>query len=136
MIDSYGAVPFYVDIDKTKGQIANTLISIKFLSENEYQIQIPFESNSVSLITYSNNSYSNTSVQPVIFAKKYKVGESVNLPFLNWKLQINDNPGFYKGKEYFVRFNDFDGTVSQYKGVNVDAGKKWRVNINLVNARN
>ncbi|WP_295093604.1 tyrosine-protein kinase family protein [uncultured Flavobacterium sp.] len=123
LIDSYGAVPFYVDIDKTKGQIANTLISIKFLSENEYQIQIPFESNSVSLITYSNNSYSNTSVQPVIFAKKYKVGESVNLPFLNWKLQINDNPGFYKGKEYFVRFNDFDGTVSQYKGVNVDAGK-------------
>ncbi|UWY28646.1 polysaccharide biosynthesis tyrosine autokinase [Flavobacterium sp. TR2] len=123
LIDSYGAVPFYVDIDKTKGQIANTLISIKFLSENEYQIQIPFESNSVSLITYSNNSYSNTSVQPVIFAKKYKVGESVNLPFLNWRLQINDNPGFYKGKEYFVRFNDFDGTVSQYKGVNVDAGK-------------
>ncbi|KAF2325907.1 polysaccharide biosynthesis tyrosine autokinase [Flavobacterium nitrogenifigens] len=123
LIDSYGAVPFYVNIDKTKGQIANTLISIKFLTENEYQIQIPFENNSVSLITYSNNSYSNTSVQPITFAKKYKVGENVNLPFLNWKLQINDNPGFYKGKEYFVRFNDFDGTVSRYRGINVDSGK-------------
>ncbi|MDP5200736.1 polysaccharide biosynthesis tyrosine autokinase [Flavobacterium sp. DG2-3] len=123
LIDSYGAVPFYIDIDKTKGQLANTLISIKFLSENKYQIQIPFENNSVSLITYSNNSYSNTSVQPVTFIKKYKVGERVNLPFLNWKLQITDNPGFYKGKEYFVRFNDFDGTVSGYRGINVDAGK-------------
>jgi succinoglycan biosynthesis transport protein ExoP len=123
LIDSYGAVPFYVDIDKTKGQLANTLINIKFLSENEYQIQIPFENNSVSLITYSNNSYSNTSVQPAVFNKKYKVGEQVALPFLNWKLQIIDNPGFYKGKEYFVRFNDFDGTVSEYKDVNVDAGK-------------
>ncbi|QLC67453.1 polysaccharide biosynthesis tyrosine autokinase [Flavobacterium sp. LPB0248] len=123
LIDSYGAVPFYVDIDKTKGQLANTLIGIKFLSGNEYQIEIPFENSSVSLITYGNNSYSNTSVQPVTFIKKYKVGESVNLPFLNWKLQINDNPGFYKGNEYFVRFNDFDGTVSRYKSINVDTGR-------------
>ncbi|WP_291142858.1 polysaccharide biosynthesis tyrosine autokinase [Flavobacterium sp. UBA7680] len=123
LIDSYGAVPFYVDIDKTKEQLANTLISIKFLSENEYQIQIPFESNSVSLITYSTNIYSNTSVQPVIFIKKYKVGEQVSLPFLNWKLQINDNPGFYKGKEYFVKFNDFNGTVSRYRGISVDSDK-------------
>jgi len=123
LVDSYGAVPFYIDIDKTKGQLAGSLISVKFLSENEYQIQIPFENNSVSLITYNDNSYSNTSVQPITFIKKYKVGEGVDLPFLNWKLQIVDNPGFYKGKEYFVRFNDFDGTVSRYKGINVDAGK-------------
>ena len=123
LIDSYGAVPFYVDIDKTKGQLANTLISIKFLSENEYQIQIPLETNSVSLITYSTNTYSNTSVQPVTFIEKYKVGERVSLPFLNWKLQINDNPGFYKGKEYFVKFNDFNGTVSRYKGISVDSDK-------------
>ena len=123
LIDSYGSVPFYVDIDKSKGQIANTLINIKFLSENEYQIQIPFESNSVSLITYSDNSYSNTSVQPANFVQKFKVGEQVSLPFLKWKLQINDNPGFYKGKEYFVKFNDFDGTVSRYKGINIDGDK-------------
>jgi len=122
-IDSYGAVPFYIDIDKSKGQLANTLISIKFLSENEYQIQIPFEGNSVSLITYSTNTYSNTSVQPGNFSKRYKVGEHVNLPFLNWKLQINDNPGFYKGKEYFVKFNDFDGTVATYRGINVEGDK-------------
>lgn len=123
LVDAYGAVPFYVDIDKTKGQLANTLIKIKFLSENQYQIQIPFEANSVSLIKYSDNTYSNTSVQPTTFTKKYKVGEMVNLPFLNWKVQINDNPGFYKGKEYFIRFNDFDATVSGYKGINVDGGK-------------
>ncbi|WP_149206216.1 polysaccharide biosynthesis tyrosine autokinase [Flavobacterium johnsoniae] len=123
LIDSYGAVPFYVEIDKTKGQLANNLISIKFLSENEYQIKIPFENPSVSLITYSDNTYSNTSVQPAIFLKRYKVGEQVSLPFLNWKLQIIDNPGFYIGKEYFVRFNDFNGTVSRYRGISVDGDK-------------
>ncbi|MBW1657676.1 polysaccharide biosynthesis tyrosine autokinase [Flavobacterium quisquiliarum] len=123
LIDSYGVVPFYIDIDKTKGQIVNTLIKIKFLTESVYQIEIPFESNSVSLITYNTNSYSNTTVQIGNFIKKFKVGELVSLPFLNWKLQINDNPGFYKGKEYFVRFNDFDGTVSRYRGISVEADR-------------
>ncbi|MBF4485985.1 tyrosine-protein kinase [Flavobacterium sp. CSZ] len=124
LVDSYGAVPFYVNIDKSKGQLANTLIGIKFLSANEYEIRIPFENNSVSLITYSNNTYSNTAVQPTEFVKKYKVGEQVSLPFLNWKLQINDNPGLYVGIEYFVKFNDFDGTVSGYRGVNVSSDDK------------
>ncbi|KAF2333165.1 polysaccharide biosynthesis tyrosine autokinase [Flavobacterium daemonense] len=124
LIDSYGEVPFYVDIDKSRGQLANTLIKIKFVSENVYEIHIPFESNSVSLINYSENSYSNTAVQPIEFVKRYKVGEQISLPFLNWKLQINDNPGSYKGNEYFVRFNDFDGTVSRYRGINVGADDK------------
>lgn len=124
LVDAYGAVPFYVNIDKTKGQLAGTLIAIKFVSPNEYEIRIPFESNSVSLITYSTRTYSNTAVQPAVFARRFKVGEKVSLPFLNWSLQINDNPGSYTGNEYFVRFNDFDGTVSGYRGVSVNADEK------------
>ncbi|MGA9637277.1 polysaccharide biosynthesis tyrosine autokinase [Flavobacterium sp.] len=124
LTDAYGSVPFYVVINKSKGQLANTLIGIKFLSENEYEIRIPFNGNSVSVITYSDDSYSNTAVVAGEFVKRYKVGELVSLPFLNWKLQIKDKPGFYKGNEYFVRFNDFDGAVSKYKGVNVRSDDK------------
>ncbi|PXY41979.1 sugar transporter [Flavobacterium cheongpyeongense] len=124
MIDVYGSVPFYLNIDKTKPQLAGTLISVKFLSPNEYEIRIPFQNQSVSLFTYSDNSYSNTAVQPIEFVKKYKVGEKVILPFLNWKLEINDKPGFYSGKEYFIRFNNFDATVSRYRGIGVDADQK------------
>lgn len=124
LIDAYGAVPFHLDIDKKQGQLAGTLIAIKFISENEYQIKIVFEGSSVSIIHYSDNSYANTSVVEGEFIKKYKVGEQVSLPFLNWKLQINDNPGLYKGNEYFVRFNDFDGTVANYRTVNVRADDK------------
>jgi capsular exopolysaccharide synthesis family protein len=124
LVDAYGAVPFYVTIDKSKGQISGTLIGIKFLSENEYQVRIPFGNNSVSLINYATNSYSKTSVSIGDFVKKYKVGQLVSVPFLNWKLQIKDNPGIYKGNEYFVQFNDFDGTVSNYRGVNVKSDDK------------
>ena len=124
LIDAYGAVPFSVGINKSKGQLAGTLIGIKFLSENEYEIRIPFENPSVSILTYSNNTYSNTAVATGDFVKKYKVGQQVSLPFLNWKLQINDNPGIYKGNEYFVRFNDFNETVSAYRGINVRTDDK------------
>jgi succinoglycan biosynthesis transport protein ExoP len=124
MLDIYGAVPFYVNIDKTKPQLAGTLISIKFLSPNEYEIRIPFENNSASLFKYSDNSYSNTAVQPIEFIKKYKVSEQVVLPFLNLNLEITDNPGFYVGKEYFIRFNNFDATVSRYREIGVAADEK------------
>ncbi|MBK0370913.1 polysaccharide biosynthesis tyrosine autokinase [Flavobacterium agrisoli] len=124
LVDAYGAVPFYVEIDKAKGQLANQLIGITFLSANEYEIRIPFENNSVSLVNYANDSYSTTAVVAGDFVKRYKVGEHVVLPFLNWKLQINNQPGFYKGNEYFVRFKDFDGTVAGCKNVNVEAGEK------------
>ncbi|MDR6846384.1 polysaccharide biosynthesis tyrosine autokinase [Flavobacterium granuli] len=120
LVDAYGSVPFHLDIDKKQGQVVGNLIGIKFITENEYELRIPFEEGtSVSLIHYSDNSYSNTSVVEGDFVKKYKVGQKVSLPFLNWTLQINDNPGLYKGNEYFVRFNDFDGTVSNYRNINV-----------------
>ncbi|MEO7975802.1 polysaccharide biosynthesis tyrosine autokinase [Flavobacterium sp.] len=121
MVDAYGATPFYINIYKSKPQLAGSLIGIKFISEDEYEIKIPFENNSVSLLTYSDNSYSQTAVEPIDFVKKYKVGKQVSLPFLNWKVEIKDNPGFYIGKEYSIRFNDFNGTVSRYRGINIDS---------------
>jgi succinoglycan biosynthesis transport protein ExoP len=124
LVDAYGAVPFYVDIDKKQGQVIGNGIGIKFISESEYEIRIPFEGTSASLIHYSDNSYSNTAVVEGEYVKKYKVGERVSLPFLNWKLQIKDNPGLYKGNEYFVRFNDFDGTVSSYRNINIKSDDK------------
>lgn len=124
LIDGYGSVPFYVTIDKSKGQVSGTLIGIKFINENTYEITIPFQNQSASLITYADHSYSTTAVAAEDFVQRYKVGEKVSLPFLNWKLQINENPGFYIGNEYFVQFNDFNGTVATYRGINVKSDEK------------
>jgi succinoglycan biosynthesis transport protein ExoP len=124
LVDAYGAVPFYVSIDKSKGQLAGRLISVKFLSENKYQIRIPFASNAASIISYADNSYSDTAVPVGNFVKTYTVGDLVSLPFLNWKLHIKDHPGLYTGNEYFVQFNDFDSTVADYRTVNVKSDDK------------
>ena len=124
LIDAYGAVPFELELDKKKGQLTGALISITFVSESVYELKITFENSSVPLIHYADASRSTTNVAVGEFKKRFKVGQEVVLPFLNWRLNIKDNPGFYKGNEYFVRFNDFDGTVSNYKGIGVRADDK------------
>lgn len=124
LIDAYGAVPFELELDKKKGQLIGALISITFVSESVYELKITFENSSVPLIHYADASRSTTNVVVGEFKKRFKVGQEVVLPFLNWRLNIKDNPGFYKGNEYFVRFNDFDGTVSNYKGIGVRADDK------------
>lgn len=124
LIDAYGAVPFELELDKKKGQLIGALISITFVSESVYELKITFENSSVPLIHYADASRSTTNVAVGEFKKRFKVGQEVVLPFLNWRLNIKDNPGFYKGNEYFVRFNDFDGTVSNYKGIAVRADDK------------
>ena len=124
LVDVYGAVPFVVVLNKSRPQLALNLIKIKFLTESDYEIQISFEDNAASLITYADNSYSTTSVEIGNFVKRYKVGDTVSLPFLNFKLQLKDNPGLYKGNEYYIRFNNFDEVVSSYRGINVKADEK------------
>jgi hypothetical protein len=66
---------FHVTIDKSKGQVSGTLIGIKFINENTYEITIPFQSQSASLITYADHSYSTTAVAAEDFVQRYKVGE-------------------------------------------------------------
>jgi len=122
--DAYGRVPFYVDIDANKPQLYETLVRIKFLSESEYMLDIAFEGKSTELIKYTDNSKTETAVVPGEFKKRYKTGQRVTLPFLDMVLNIKDNPGFYKGNEYFIRFRDFDGTVSRYQGIKVDIDTK------------
>jgi hypothetical protein len=51
-----------------------------FVSESVYEIRIPFESQNASLISYSDNSYSNTLLQQVILSRDIS-GERVSCLF-------------------------------------------------------
>jgi succinoglycan biosynthesis transport protein ExoP len=96
-------VPFIVQIEDNKEQLADQLIQIKFLTANEYQFSIPFETERAKLINYQERTSSDTPVQQGPFTQNFKMGQKVTLPFLNWTIQFVDNPGMYIGKEYFVR---------------------------------
>jgi hypothetical protein len=59
------------------------------------RMKLPFQSQSASLITYADHSYSTTAVAAEDFVQRYKVGEKCRCLF-NWTLEINENPGFIK----------------------------------------
>jgi len=124
LIDAYGEAPFKINLDKSKGQLSGIPIKIKFLSDSEYEISTNFEEENVSLINYYDDSTSKIAVSAEEFKKRFKIGEDVSLPFLHWKLDMNPNASSYKGKEYFVKFNDFNSTVDFYRNINVDADTK------------
>lgn len=122
--DVYGNTPFSVAIDKSKNQLFDVPVTIKFLSKTEYEITINANSNSLAVINYLENSKNAVSVVDSKIVKRFKVGQQVNLPFLNWVLNIKGNPGDYVGSEYMVCFSSFDEVVSKYKNIKITIDEK------------
>jgi succinoglycan biosynthesis transport protein ExoP len=122
--DVYGSVPFYITIDKSKEQISKVPVNIKFLSPSEYEITIEPNSNSISVLNYQENTKNAIFISDDKIVKRYKVGQRVVLPFLNWVLEIHSNFGNYVGSEYLVVFNPLDEVVSRYKNVIINVDEK------------
>lgn len=122
--DVYGSTPFVVNIDKTKNQLAGVPINIKLISPTEYEMLINFTSNSATVYNYSNNTASQVTVPMGEYRRKFKVGERINLPFLNWNFEVVKNDRDYTNENYKVVFSSFDGTVSRYKNIRVGIDDK------------
>ncbi len=122
--DVYGSVPFKILLDKNQPQLYDHFIKVKMLSYNTYQLTIPFQNINQSVVTYSNNRISPVVVPNKDFVKRYKVGQNVNLPFLHWKLVLEDLSKFKLNEEILIRFNSFDETVSKCQGIKVVIDEK------------
>jgi succinoglycan biosynthesis transport protein ExoP len=119
--DAYGETPFKVVIDENKGQVANQLIKIKFLNQNKIELSTTFDNPVANLNHYADNTKSTTRVPIGDFKKTFHINEKIELPFISFKLtQDLMNLNNLK-QEYFIKFSDFNGTVADYKNVNVEA---------------
>jgi capsular exopolysaccharide synthesis family protein len=115
--DVYGSTPFLIVLDKDNYQLLNIPIAITFINQEEFEINIPFESDEVQVYNYFTKTASTTIVPMGEYKKRFKVGQKIILPFLNCTLKLTDNPGFIADKKYFIRFNNFDGVVARYKSI-------------------
>jgi len=122
--DVYGSTPFVVNIQKNKNQIYSTPITIKFVSPTDYEIHISSKSTSVPVINYAENSKNSATLSSNEVVKRFKIGQQVSLPYLNWTLQLQDFPTKYVGEEYMIVFNSFDDVVSKYKNLKVNIDEK------------
>lgn len=122
--DVYGNTPFVVAIDKNKNQLFNSQIVVKFLTTSDYEIRIKSKSNTAAVINYANNSKDVVNLPTNEIVKRFKVGQTVNLPYLHWSLQLKNYSSKYVGEEYIVVFNSFDDVVSKYKNLKVNIDEK------------
>jgi succinoglycan biosynthesis transport protein ExoP len=124
--DVYGSTPFLVKLDKSKNQIYQFPINVKFLSPTEFELKFVFTGTSVTVNNYTTNKTDAINVAEGEFVKRYKIGQPITLPFLNCKLDFSPvaNVQNYVGNEYIIRFNSFDGVVSGYKNIKVIIDEK------------
>ncbi|MBU3682067.1 MAG: polysaccharide biosynthesis tyrosine autokinase, partial [Flavobacterium sp.] len=122
--DVYGDVPFALTLDKSKGQLLNNLIEINFVSATSYELHITFENASAPIMYYANHSKGNAVVVPGEFKKQFRLGEQIQLPFLNGKLESLSQGEQLKGKTYFIRFNNFDEVVQKGQNISVEIDPK------------
>jgi len=122
--DVYGEVPFKITIDKSKNQLYGHFIKVKMLSRKEYLITITFQSDMANVVDYNQNIETLIPVSKKEYIGKFRVGQDVNLPFLHWRLDLNNYIGDNFNDEILVRFNSFDNTVSAQRSIRVDIDEK------------
>tara|TARA_R110002020_G_scaffold188328_1_gene387050 strand:+ start:182 stop:2638 length:2457 start_codon:yes stop_codon:yes gene_type:complete len=117
--DVYGSTPFKVDVNTNRPQLLGKQISIIFTDTSHYNLAIDFSGGSGSAQNYSSKEVAQLPLPSNSYKQQFALGDPVDLPYFNFKLNPTEIP-VNVGKEYFIRFNSFDGVVGRYRGVNVN----------------
>ena len=113
--DIYKKSPFYLEIEKDKWQILDRIIGIRFLNVSEYELFVDEDFLSTQIQRYSNREKKSVQIPEGSFPKKYKIGEKVSLPYLNFTLNLREGVVAVPESEYYFRFENFDAIVNKYK---------------------
>ena len=126
--DVYGSTPFNIKVELDKPQLYNKPIKIEGIGENKYKVSFDYDvEGNNSLITYTSdietkgtgNTFSNYTSDEINFSGEYSSGETINLPFLNFTINANSIGNLNVGEFYFIKFGNFDSTVSSYRSIRV-----------------
>lgn len=116
--DAYGRVPFKVEMLPGQFQLLNTLIYIDFIDNDSFQMSIDFEERPTArILNYDANLSFVYDVVSDQFSQKFKLGDKISLPFLNFSLKPIEGFGNRTGKSFMIRFDDRSRVVSKYKRV-------------------
>ncbi|MEO8773225.1 MAG: hypothetical protein ABI371_02740 [Gelidibacter sp.] len=115
MEDIYKNAPFIATLDKTKGQILEKTIGIKFIDDTKFEMTANFEKSSFTVQRYSDKEKYNENFKAGEFAQTYNFGQVINLPFFNGTITKRTNATIMSGSQYFLQFINFDAVVNEYK---------------------
>ena len=114
MQDIYKAAPFRFNHDYNHPQLLNIPIQITFLSDDTYELETEFLNPAVQSQNYSTKKISTVDVPVGIFKKQFKLGDTINLPFLKGVINLAENRKANTETPFYIQFRNFDATVSSY----------------------
>ena len=117
---SYGQVPFTIETNSFDYQLTNQLISIQFIENNKVKININYNSieNPKSLIEYENHTSVDYLPPSLNYEQVFDVDKEISTPFA--KFFISKKYAFETSKQYFIKFNNFNGTVAKYQNISIN----------------
>ncbi len=122
MDEAYKSAPFKFELDKSKPQILGHPISIKFISDDTFEISTNFESENGTGQVYATKENLPLLLPQGQYIKTFKVGEVIKTTFLNGKIVLRSGNPIQTRKEYFINFLNFDNVVNQYQtGLKVES---------------
>lgn len=119
LIDVYDKTPFKLDINTEEVQLLNEKINIEFIDATHFEISIAFNGGEGTVQNYNSKEKTAIPLPAETFKKQYQLGDPVDLPYFNFRVQPTKIPAV-KGQKFQLRFRDFDGTVSEYRNLNVE----------------
>src|SRR5690606_19461138 len=81
--NAYAQTPFIVEVDTSKPQVLNRLITIKVIDTSTYNISASFEEGFYPAQNYSSKERSSIQMPSEDFERDFKFGQKVILPFFN-----------------------------------------------------
>lgn len=129
--DAYGEVPFIILPKSNVPQLIKQQIEIEFINANEYLLSINFTENKATVFNYTSEKETNITVPVGIFKQKYKIGETINLPFLQFKLELVPTESLYIKTKHIIQFSDFNSKVAKYQNIIIDNNEKMSAILEL-----
>jgi capsular exopolysaccharide synthesis family protein len=129
--DIYGESPFVIEIDSTAYQIIDVPIELSFLNNNKVKISIDFEGmDKITLQNFSTKDKKKITPENQKFEKVFDLNDRIKSDYFNFiiRLKGNKNPS---NKTYYIKFNDYYGTVKKFQTVKVKNLKKGTSIISL-----
>ncbi|MFN3941523.1 MAG: polysaccharide biosynthesis tyrosine autokinase [Flavobacterium sp.] len=123
--DVYGTIPFYFQLDKSKGQLAGKLVEVKVLPDNFLEVTIDLSTqNQIPVHIYQNHTIDQIAISPKKYTYKIATGKKIQTPFLNGTFWMFPDRNASIGSTYMIRFNSLDGTVGGYRRIKVETDVK------------
>lgn len=128
--NAYGQTPFKVEVDTSKYQILNTLISITALDESSFVLKTTFEERNYPTQNFNTKEKGSIAMPAEEFERTFQFGQKLDLPFFSGTIKRSEKD-LQTEKTYFFRFQNFDGVVARYRNINIQPESQGASVLNL-----